>query len=124
MRATEAAPSGVADSAFTYLWKIVRDQQARGDGQEIAVLSSGALIVLRGARPIIAIDRQVGEVLAFIATDVFAEESATRLVPIILGLSHQGPPAPAGCFHRNRPKSELIRRNVFYSLLITSRSLR
>jgi hypothetical protein len=99
MRTTEAAPSGVADSAFSYLWKIVRDQQARGDGQEITVLSSGALsTVLRGTHTIIAIDRQVGEVLAFIATDVSAEEFATRLVPIILGLSRQGPPAPAGVF--------------------------
>jgi hypothetical protein len=71
-----------------YRWKVIRDHQVRGNGQEITILSSDALsVILRGTETIITIDRQLHEVLAFIGPDVSRREFTSRLVPIILELS-------------------------------------
>jgi hypothetical protein len=72
---------------FSY-WKLVRDESAAGDGDELTILSEGPLsTLLSGTGTVITVDRERSEVLGFLARDLSVEKFVTTLLPIILELS-------------------------------------
>jgi hypothetical protein len=70
-------------------WKLIRDEAAPCSEKELTILSADPLnILLAGTGTVIAIDRELREVLGFIAPNVSNDEFVTTLLPIVLKLSH------------------------------------
>jgi hypothetical protein len=71
----------------SYSCKLIRDEAAQCGGREITILSSGPLsTLLLGMGTVIAVDRELREVLGFIAPDMSSKEIVTSWLPIITQL--------------------------------------
>jgi hypothetical protein len=72
----------------SFLWKLIRDDEAPCGGQEVTILSSGTMsTVFIGPGTVICIDHQRREVLGFLSASISTQEFVSTVMPIILRLS-------------------------------------